>query len=112
MVSWGEVPSSDQNGLIIDYEVLIEPMVTFDDMIMEQRINSTDQFSVNITGLQEFVNYSISVRAYTIVGPGNYSDVIVRMTLEDGESVACCHNYYCESVMTFLSILQFHALLH
>ena len=85
LVSWDVVPPVDQNGIIITYEVLIEPMETFDGNISEQRINSTER-SVNITSLQEFVNYSISVRAYTVVGPGNYSDVIVRMTLEDGKS--------------------------
>ena len=30
-------------------------------------------------------NYSISVRAYTIVGPGPYSAGIVKQTLEDGK---------------------------
>ena len=84
MVAWEELPSIDQNGIIITYEVLLEPLKTFGGMIMEQQFNSTG-FSVNLTNLQEFVNYSISVRAYTVVGPGNYSNAIVRMTLEDGK---------------------------
>ena len=84
MVSWEEVPPIDRNGIIITYEFLLEPLETFGDLIGDEQYNSTN-LSVVITDLQEFSNYSISVRAYTIVGPGNYSDAIIRMTLEDGE---------------------------
>ena len=65
--------------------MLLEPMETFDGMIMGQQFINSTGFSVNLTNLQEFVNYSISVRAYTVVGPGNYSNAIDRMTLEDGK---------------------------
>ena len=85
-VSWEEVPAIDQNGIIITYEVLLEPLETFGDLIMEQRYNSTI-LSLVLIDLQEFVNYSISVRAYTIEGPGNYSGAIFRMTLEDSKNI-------------------------
>lgn len=88
-MSWGDVPSVDQNGIIITYEVLLVPLETFGGLVTEQQLNSTNS-SVVVTDLQEFLNYTISVRAYTIVGPGNYSDVIIRMTLEDGKFVFCC----------------------
>ena len=84
MVSWVEVPAINRNGIIITYELLLEPLETFGDIIINEQYNSTN-LSLVITDLQEFVNYSISVRAYTIVGPGNYSGTIIRMTLEDGE---------------------------
>ena len=84
MVSWGEVPAIDRNGIIITYELLLEPLETFGDLIGDEQYNSTNLFLV-VTNLQEFVDYSISVRAYTIVGPGNYSGTIIRTTLEDGE---------------------------
>ena len=37
--------------------------------------------------LQEYVNYTISVRAYTNAGAGPYSDPVTVLTNEDGE---CC----------------------
>ena len=86
MVSWESVPAIDRNGIIVTFEVLLEPLTTFGDIIMEEQYNSTNR-SVIVSNLQEFVNYSISVRAYTIVGPGNYSDTIIRMTLEDGKNI-------------------------
>ena len=41
------------------------------------------EFSTLLVDLQEFVNYSIAVRAYTSVGPGPYSDGVFETTLED-----------------------------
>lgn len=83
-VSWGEVPSADQNGIIITYEVLLVPLETFGGIVTERQLNSTNS-SVVVNELQKFLNYSISVRAYTMLGPGNYSNAIIRMTLEDGK---------------------------
>ena len=40
--------------------------------------------AVNLTGLEEYVNYTISVRAYTSVGAGSYSDGVTVLTFEDG----------------------------
>ena len=83
-VSWEEVPAIDQNGEIITYEVQYEPVQTFNGQISTAIIN-TSMLSINLTGLQEFVDYNISVRAYTSAGPGPYSDPVTERTLEDGE---------------------------
>jgi hypothetical protein len=40
---------------------------------------------VVLMGLEEFVDYNISVRAFTNVGVGPYSVGIVEMTNKDGE---------------------------
>lgn len=90
MISWGKVPAIDRNGIITTYELLLEPLETFGGFIIDEQYNTTN-LSLVITDLQEFVNYSISVRAYTIVGPGNYSGAIIRMTLEDGEKAFTLH---------------------
>lgn len=82
-VTWEDIPLIEQNGEIITYEVRIEPLNTFNGAISVDRIN-TSNTSVTLTNLEEFVNYSISVRGYTIVGPGNYSDPLTVMTLEAG----------------------------
>ena len=82
-MTWEDIPLIDQNGIILTYEVLYEPLETFDGNITEQRVNTTN-FSITQMDLEEFVDYSISVRGYTIVGPGNYSVPVVVMTQEDG----------------------------
>lgn len=68
-VTWEEVPPIDQNGIILTYEVLVVPQVTFDGVLMEDTINVTNM-SLLLDGLHPFVSYTISVRAYTIVGAG------------------------------------------
>ena len=78
-MTWVEIPGLDQNGVIIDYEVQIEAL----DFPADILLNTTDLLLV-VTGLEEYVNYSISVRAYTSVGPGPYSDPVTERTLEDG----------------------------
>ena len=82
------------------YEVLYEPLETFNGNITDQKINTTTQF-ITLMGLEEFTNYSISVRGYTIVGPGNYSVPVLVMTFEDGKFnivhniMSCKHCYIC-----------------
>ena len=80
MVTWEEVLAIDENGIIISYEIQFEPLFT--SVLMADTINTTNLSAV-ITGLQEYVEYNISVRAYTIIGPGPYSDPVTERTLED-----------------------------
>ena len=82
---WEAVPAMDQNGIIITYEVLFEP-IQFADTLTAGSVN-TSQFSVVLTGLEEFVEYNISVRAYTIVGPGPFSPEETNRTLEARTSI-------------------------
>ena len=81
-VDWEPVPEIDRNGIIVMYEVYYEPLETFDATIMKERVTTPDLF-YNITGLEEYVDYNITVRAYTSEGPGPYSTAITEMTLED-----------------------------
>ena len=83
-MSWSAVPSLDQNGMITLYEVRSEPLVTFDGALATSMSNTTSM-SLVLYDLQEYVTYSISVRAYTSAGPGMYSQPIIEQTLEDGE---------------------------
>ena len=85
IVTWDIIPPIDQNGVITMYEVLYEPLETFGGAIQTQTRNlSGTEMSVVLTNLEEFVNYSISVRAYTSVGEGPYSDEIREKTNTDG----------------------------
>ena len=66
------------------YQVLYRPLQTFEGDIGEMSVNVTG-LSVTLTGLEECVNYSISVRAFTLSGEGPYSRSVTAKTAEDGE---------------------------
>ena len=80
------------------YEVLYQPQETFNGAIGDLTVNvSAPAMSVVLMNLQEYVNYTISVRAYTSVGEGPYSEGIVELTNEDSECNNCkriiCQSY-------------------
>ena len=81
-MTWEVLRGLDENGIITNYEVEFEPL-DFPADIFIDTINTTN-LSIVITDLEEFVNYNISVRAYTRVGPGPYSDPVTARTFEDG----------------------------
>ena len=70
------------------YEITYTPLENFTGVI---GINSTNvsgsDLSVSLVGLQEYVNYSIQVRAYTSEGPGPYSNPMIQLTLEDSKFI-------------------------
>ena len=82
-VSWNPVPLIDQNGVLTQYEVEYN-QTTFSEVSMYNTttVNSTT-LMVDLTGLEEDVEYSIRVRAYTSVGAGPYSNVVMETTQED-----------------------------
>ena len=85
-VRWIEVLEIDQNGIITHYEVTCEPLTTFD--IIGTLTLTTTNTSIALMDLEEYVEYSISVRAYTSVGPGPYG-LTSAMTFEDGIYMSC-----------------------
>ena len=88
MVTWAEVLPIDQNGIITIYELQYEPL-QFMESLSTLVTNTTDR-AVNLTNLQEYVEYDISVRAYTSVEPGPYSDPVTERTFEDGNVSVYC----------------------
>ena len=83
---WDEVVPIDQNGVITMYEVMYTPLEDFDGSIMTRTTNGTE-LSLLLMDLEEYVNYTISVRAYTTVGAGPNSDPVIVLTNEEGK---CC----------------------
>jgi len=85
MVTWDPVPEIDRNGIVTQYEVEFN-QGTFNE-ISTSNLTTTNgsQLMVEIEGLEEYVEYSVRVRAYTSVGPGPFSVAMVIRTLEDGE---------------------------
>lgn len=83
---WNELPQIDQNGVIIAYEITYIPLKSFEGAIGVNSTNTSgSDLAASLVGLQEYVNYSIAVRAYTIIGPGPDSSLIVLQTLQDGK---------------------------
>ena len=84
-MTWDIVLPISQNGIITTYEVLYQPLETFDGAIQTQTryVLGTD-VSVVLVDLEEFISYVISIRAYTSLGNGPYSIPVTSMTLEDG----------------------------
>ena len=82
-LNWTEVSEIDRNGIITEYEVMYEPLMTF-GVLNTTTIRTMNLFTV-LYELEEYVEYNISVRAYTNDGAGPYSVGIVRRTFEDGE---------------------------
>ena len=81
---WEEVVPIDQNGVITMYQVLYQPLETFGGAIGPLTVNVTE-LTADLTDLEEYVNYTISVRAYTSAGEGPYSDDITELTFEDSK---------------------------
>ena len=74
------------------YKVMYTPLETFEGALQS---NSTILLeparSVNLTGLEEYVNYNISVRAFASVGVGPSSVVVTVLTLQDSKYIARSH---------------------
>ena len=81
---WEMVVPIDQNGVISMYQVLYQPLETFGGAIGPLTVNVTE-LTADLTDLEEYVNYTFSVRAYTSAGEGPYSDGVVELTDEDSE---------------------------
>ena len=110
-VMWYEVPPIDQNGVIIAYEIIYAPLEDFTGVIginytnvsgSDLSVSLVRDLSVSLVRLQEYVNYSIQVRAYTSEGPGPYSSPVIELTLEDSKfhhfngTLSILHEYYAQ----------------
>ena len=90
LVTWEQVPEIDRNGIITQYEVEFNQS-TFNE-ISTSNLTTTDgsQLMVELEGLEEYVEYTVRVRAFTSVGHGPFSAAVVNRTLEDGEWSDVC----------------------
>ena len=83
-VCWDQVPAINRNGDITVYEVQYDPLETFDGRISTETTNTSLMCTV-LAGLEEYVEYNISVRAYTSAGPGPYSNPVTERTHTDSK---------------------------
>lgn len=83
-VSWNEVLPINQSGIIILYGVLYQPMEAYDRSSLVQ---NTTNSSIALRGLHEYANYSVQVQAYTVIGPGPFSNQQSIRTNETGIAI-------------------------
>ena len=82
LVQWGDVPAADQNGIILTYTVAYTALPGGSNQTKEVDAPITQ---ANLTRLNEFTNYSITVSASTSKGGGNASAPIIVTTDEDSK---------------------------
>ena len=74
-VSWEEVKTDLQNGIITGYNITYESQTENDNGVL---LAGPNDRQANLTGLKEFVKYNISVIAFTVKGDGPPSVIVVR----------------------------------
>ena len=82
LVEWGDVPAANQNGIILTC------MITYYSLIEDDNGSKTVDYTdhhLYLTGLREYVNYSITVFTSTAKGNGPYSNPIFVITDQDRE---------------------------
>ena len=75
LVSWEEVQAELRNGIITGYTITYQSLTENDNGIVQAGPND---HQANLTGLKEFVEYYISVVAFTVKGDGPPSVIVVR----------------------------------
>ena len=82
LVQWDEVPENDKNGIIKGYNITYKDWRT--GVEKTQTIDAPTR-QVDLTGLNEFTKYNISVLAFTVKGDGPLSSTITVTTDEDSK---------------------------
>ena len=82
LVQWSNVPTADQNGVILSYTVTYNALPDGSPQTKEVSAPTTQ---VTLRGLNEYTNYSITVFASTIKGNGNASLPIFVITDDDSK---------------------------
>ena len=82
LVQWGEVPTADQNGIILSYTVTYKALPSGSE---KTKVVNAPTKQATLTGLNEYTDYSITVFASTVKGDGNISSPIIVITDEDSK---------------------------
>ncbi|XP_078352756.1 protein sidekick-1-like [Oculina patagonica] len=88
LVTWGNVPAADQNGIILTYTITYVSLKENHNGTVT--VNYLDR-QTNLTGLREYVNYSISVFASTVKGDGPASSSIIIITVQKNQPKIIVH---------------------
>ena len=103
-VSWEEVQAELRNGIITGYTIRYQSLTENDNGVVEAGPNDRQ---ANLTGLKKFVEYNISVIAFTVKGGGPPNFTVVR-TDQDSKSYNTCFSLLLlQSVTAFLFLFFF-----
>ena len=80
LVEWDEVPENDKNGIIKGYNITYKDWRT--GVEKTQTVDAPTR-QIDLTGLNEFTKYNISVLAFTVKGGSPPSSAITVSTDED-----------------------------
>ena len=75
VVTWEEVQAELRNGIITGYNITYQSLTENDNGFVQAGPNDRQ---ANLTELKEFVEYNISVVAFTVKGDGLPSVIVVR----------------------------------
>ena len=86
-VTWQNVVGPERNGIILGFRVHYKAIGQFAKDITEkvEVVNGGDAVEKVLGSLEKFMNYSITVLAFTSKGDGPRSDVITVCTDQDGK---------------------------
>lgn len=81
-ITWAALPKKVAHGIIKMYQVrlFLKENCTSSQSELYSRFNTTTTDMV-LSGLSICAKYEVSIRGYTVVGPGPYSRPIVLQTL-------------------------------
>ena len=82
LVMWDEVPADQQNGIITGYNITYQSQTENDNGTVQ--VNGSVR-QTELTNLKEYVNYNITVLAFTVRGDGPASVPIVVRTDQDSK---------------------------
>ena len=84
LVTWNEVPTVEQNGIITGYNITYKSQTENDNGSVQVNgyVRQTES-----TNLKVYVNYNITVFASTVKGDGPASDPIVVRTDQDSKYI-------------------------
>ena len=85
-VTWGQVPPSDQNGVILSYTVSYKEASIGSAQTVPVTVNEPTN-STTLKDLNQYTNYSITIFASTIKGAGIVSAPIFVITDQDSKFV-------------------------
>ena len=102
-VSWETVQADLRNGIITGYNIKYQSQTENDNGFVPAGPNDRQ---ANLTGLKEFVDYNISVVAFTVKGGGPPNFTVVR-TDQDSKSYNTCFSLLLlKSVSILLLLLE------
>ena len=100
-VSWTALAPPDQNGIVTHYIIRYQAQTgSFSDGSARSLQVSGSSLQADLTGLEPYVGYNITVTAATSVGEGPSSTSFIVTTAEAGKILSLC----CSFVENVLSV--------